>query len=558
MDSETASPGTNSELQESVLLVPPRLCQSAYALLVRTNCTPRPWHLQGRYGSRTRRSVDQERMALPILYDTCEELLEHADDELRDLLTGTEGVEVVQEPFVPSNRAQDLPAVDARIHAELAPAGNDDTSASCVPIQQEQQETAGSSSTEQPCHKRAKIEAPTSAPPSFTYAEMFAGIGGFGVALDALGGNCVFCSELEPACRAVYAQNNAIRSANLHGDIYKVPDDAIPSKGSVDLLVGGFPCQPFSSLGQQPGLEDPKGSLFLQIVRFLNLAQPQAFLLENVPGLLQMTETFQTIVTALEETGYHVTTEVCNARGLTATNRKRLFFVGLRKYSNGDDMPSFEFPYIPDLSLRAIDVVDYSNSEIPKVEWDLITLTDTQLTQLAEGNRKWKPGASMAWPNVVCDTLIAHYGNAVGRGGSQLVPMAAPGNPRRFSPRECARIMGFPNTFQLVGAMKISETTSDQRQQGDMARIKEQYRMVGNAVCPPLIAALASAVLEHCREIKGYTNHEDWVIWGRETAVRIALSATITHQCDGGGKKQISAASVPSSFAQHRKLELIR
>ena len=119
---------------------------------------------------------------------------------------------------------------------------------------------------------------------AFTFVELFAGIGGFRVGLQPLGGRCVFASELDPEAAAVYSRQFSKDDNGAHitcGDICTVPDDAIPPH---DMLTAGFPCQAFSSLGSQPGLGDAKGTLFLQIVRVLRLRQPRTFLLENVPG----------------------------------------------------------------------------------------------------------------------------------------------------------------------------------------------------------------------------------------------------------------------------------
>jgi DNA (cytosine-5)-methyltransferase 1 len=517
----------DQDQEEDVLVVPKRLCKSAFELLKRFDCVPRPWHLEGRFGSRTHR-INDELMGLPLI--SKERLMqkvkvqaqEHEPSELQELID-IQHVQVVRKPFTRSMRAREPPETDARIHPERAPKGWS------LPTSLFPRETT----TPLPPNKSETT-------PSFTYAEMFAGVGGFGVALDALGGECIFCSELEDFCRALYSKN--FDTSNLHGDIYKVPDDALPKKTSLDLLVGGFPCQPFSSLGEQPGLECPKGNLFLQIVRVLQHSQPKAFLLENVPGLLSMTENYTTIVNALTDAGYDVTTEVCSSRGVTATNRKRLFFVGLRN-DRETKSRSFEFPFVPDLKLRAADMVDYdysnSTDDDDDIDIDLLRLADTTMEQLLTCKR-WRP-ASMAWPNSVCDTIISHYGNAVGRGESQLVPCVAPYNPRRFSPRECARLMGFPNTFCLA----------DRREgQGEMAHIKEQYRMFGNAVCPPLIAALAGAVLAHCPGIAGcQQHHSGWVVWGRECSIRLSYAAMIPQP----SSSSITAASVSEEFLKKRK-----
>ena len=239
----------------------------------------------------------------------------------------------------------------------------------------------------------------------------------------------------------------------IYGDIYQVPETSFPvDSPPLDLLVGGFPCQPFSALGQQPGFDCPKGNLFLEIIRLLRVSKPKAFLLENVPGLVGMDETFKTIVSALENEGYDVAHEVCSARGLTVTGRKRLFLVGLRRIE--DDVGSegcrkrekFEFPFVPDLDLMFRDVLDYDN--LPLEELDILRLSDTTFDQLSN-NKRWRP-SRLAWPNTKGDTLTSHYGNSVGRGESQLVPCKSPYPPRRFSVREMARMMGFPNSYEFL------------------------------------------------------------------------------------------------------------
>lgn len=484
--------------QDWVLLVPPRLTQVAFQLLVRHALVARSWHLEGRYGSRTHRDTSTQLMGLPVLPAIFPALRENA--EWQAFFQSDDRIQVVVRPTVPSPRGKGLMTpVDARIHPERAPAH--DGSASYASL-----ETA--------------VQAKKTL---FTYAELFAGIGGFGVALQALGGQCVFCSELDEDCRALYTTNfPATAAANhLYGDIYQVTDHQLPAADAcLDLLVGGFPCQPFSRLGDQPGLADPRGQLFGQIVRVLRISQPRAFLLENVPGLLAMPEAYQTIVTALEEVGYDVTTEVCNARGLTAASRKRLFFVGLRRRNDPTTTTTasttprlFEFPYVPDLALRASHVISYEDDDDTD---DLLQISATQLDRLVHTNARWKP-AHLAWPDRVCDTLDAHYGNSIGKAGSQLVPRAAPLRPRRFSPRECARLMGFPAT-----AYQLPSLSERKAGQGEIAFCKQHYRMLGNAVCPPLVAALAGAVLGACLDDK-----EGWVAWGRATGVRLAWEATL-------------------------------
>lgn len=491
--------------KEWVIQIPPRLTKSAYQVLLACHAAPRQWHLEGRFGSRTNVIIKGESNGIPILYNEDQmKKMSLESDDLRDLLK-TEGVTVVETNFVQNHRTKDVaPEIDARIHPELEPAGYKIPNIKQTwPFEKQKGGTA------------------------FTYAEMFAGIGGFGVALEALGGKCVFYSELLEDCQSTYKLNFPDTNHNcIHGDIYEVPDSAFPQH--LDLLVAGFPCQPFSNLGEQPGFncEKGRGHLFLQIVRALKLSQPKAFLLENVPGLLGMKDTLDVIVKAFCEAGYRVNAEVCSARGLTATGRKRLFFVGIRedlsiqeseaastaKKLSLDDS-CYRFPFIPDLKLCAHDILDYNT--LDRVETEILTLTEETFEQLSR-NSRWKPH-HLAWPNKHCDTLTSHYGNAVGRGDSQLVPSPSPYPPRRFSVRECSRIMGFPNDFQFV----------DIRQgQGNMAYRKQCYRMLGNAVCPPLIAALAGSVLDAA----GVKMDRDSISWtwtqqGLDVAIKLSSAA---------------------------------
>lgn len=499
---------------EWVLLMPKQLAQTSFRTLVASGCMSRPWQLKGRHGSRTHPCPDGK-VGIPVVSKKV--VLRQAESfpDLKDLIETTAGVELVFKPYRATNRKLAPPPFDARIHPERAPKEE-----LIVDMKAPQSQTALTSTS--PAVKK----------PVFTFAELFAGIGGFGVALEALGGTCVFCSELSDQCRQVY-QKNFPSTKNLYGDIYAVRDEDLPHGENLDLLVGGFPCQPFSALGDQPGMNIPDGNLFQQIVRVLQVSKPSAFLLENVPGLLEMKDTFDIIVKAFEDSGYLVTTEVCNARGLTAQSRKRLFFVGLRKTDKQEEEP-FEFPYVPDLHLRARDVIYFEEDEEDSCEdaaasdylSPLLYLSDEQLEKLRTSGR-WRP-SDMVWPDIVCHTLVSHYGNSVTRGrhSTQLVPTN--GNPRRLSVRECARVMGFPSTFELL----------DKRpEQGDMAWFKVQYHMLGNAVCPPLIAALAGAVLQRCLLSSETKNNEsslsgvvsqaiDWVARGRSVAIQLALEAT--------------------------------
>ncbi|KAL9190810.1 hypothetical protein ACHAXT_000516 [Thalassiosira profunda] len=304
--------------KEHVLHLPARLTKTAYQTLLQSQVVPRQWHLEGRFGSRTHAVVGAERSlrGIPVLYDAMQlEEVAQTSPELRELLD-TDGVSIVEKEFVHNHRSKlDIPEVDARIHPELEPKG-----------------------FVLPDISLKRLDKSVVSDSAFTYGEMFGGIGGFGVALEQLGGKCVFYSEIDERCRETYALNFDTPLNCIHRDIYKVPDAAFPN--NLDLLVAGFPCQPFSTLGEQPGFHCDKGRghLYLEIVRALKSSRPKAFLFENVQGLLGLKDTLNEIVTAFRGAGYDVNFEVCSARGLTATNRKRTMSGDLLNIiANGDD-----------------------------------------------------------------------------------------------------------------------------------------------------------------------------------------------------------------------------
>ena len=553
---------TAAAAEEPVLLVPPQLTKSAYALLVKHGLVPRKWHLEGRYGSRTFRPSDfsspptptsqkrkmkkeataskdcdsasesiDRRMGLPLLESAVVNgelaMTTDADEEMKTLLA-TPGVEIIRRRVPHPKNAPKPEHIDATIHPDRAPAK--------IPLYRR-------------IHK-PDISHNSGATTAFTFMELFSGIGGFGVALEALGGQCLFASEINKNCNQVYMSNMAHPLKDeVHGDIYNIPDDAFPAEGRCNLLVAGFPCQPFSRLGAQPGFEDgDRGMLYSQIVRALKVSRPRTFLLENVQGLADMGDSLKEILASLNDVGYDVTTEVVSSRGLTAQSRKRLFFVGiLRNDYTGKPAkkrPQFSFPYVPDLALRAQDAIEYDNyCDTEADEYANYHLSAAQMEQLLSRSKRWKP-AKLAWPDTTLDVLDGHYGVTVSKGNSQLVPGSAPANPRVFTPRECARVMGFPNWFKIPNttAREDDETRTghtndtsrndndetDQNIVAERSHRKRLYLMFGNAVCPPLIAVLAGAVLA---EIMGGNDKRgsciDWRSKGLEVALSLSLEAVI-------------------------------
>lgn len=337
----------------------------------------------------------------------------------------------------------------------------------------------------------------------FTFIELFAGMGGFRVALEKLGGRCVFASEVDRFCCRNYQLN--FEGDRPAGDICRIPakettaDDVIsPTIPAHDLLVGGFPCQPFSSSGSRQGMEDPthKGVLFREIVRILTARQPKGFLLENVRGLLLHDDgkTLQIVVQELEGCGYRVQSEVLDAVKLLPQERCRLYIIGTRN-DLCQDGSKYTFPILPDLKRGVEDILHTSryhgNDALSEEEIEKLSLTLRQEEKVKSQNyTQQHPEARFLRDTTkAAKTIQSSYTKYMV--GSQFVPVSAlsehdvslTSNPllegerwRRFSSREAARLQGFPESFQLCH--------------------QRAYHMIGNAVAPPLIAMIVAPLLQ--------------------------------------------------------------
>jgi len=385
----------------------------------------------------------------------------------------------------------------------------------------------------------------------FSFCELFAGIGGFRIGLEAIGGRCVLASEWDPACCQAYVHNFGEDANLIAGDVHQL--DFAPFQG-VDLLVGGFPCQPFSALGLQPGLADPKGQLFRQIERFLREARPRAFLLENVPGLLTSEggSSLTAVVSALRAVGYAVRWEVVSSAPVTPQRRRRLYFVGIREQRHlehamgpspnttpvaaTDDFvfDAFEFPRLPELNVVFGDV---SESDM-----EAGTLSSRQFEGLRSACSKRGLHSVLLWDDQKAAPIVSHYGHDVSAGASQLRPQTAPRLPRLLTIRECLRIMAFPEAFTLPPAdftLPPADSTlppadplrGPRADEGtafppppsfvsEAARRRAAYRMIGNAVCPPIIAALAASLLAH---LEGPASASGGAEKWREASIRAAV-----------------------------------
>ena len=313
---------------------------------------------------------------------------------------------------------------------------------------------------------------------TFTFIDLFAGIGGFRVALEELGGRCVFSSEWNKFSRITYKANFG---EEPEGDITKIDAAEIPDH---DILAAGFPCQPFSiagvskknSLGMPHGFLDKlKGNLFFDIARILKEKKPKAFILENVKNLESHDRgrTFAVIRRTLtSDLGYSIFWKVIDASTYVPQHRERIIIVGFRKDLYPD--PAFFFPCPVKKKRKVADILD---AEVP----EKYTLTDhlwEYLQNYAEKHRRKGNGFGFGLidpsKDGVTRTLSARYH----KDGSEILIKQEGKNPRRLTPAECRRLMGFPDWFVIP----VSDA--------------QAYRQFGNAVVPYVVRDVAEKVLE--------------------------------------------------------------
>jgi len=309
-----------------------------------------------------------------------------------------------------------------------------------------------------------------------TFIDLFAGIGGTRLAFEKCGAKCVFSSEWDRQSQTTYHENFGEWPA---GDITKINETDIPDH---DILVAGFPCQPFSiagvskknSLGKAHGFADKtQGTLFFDILRILKEKQPRAFLLENVRNLKSHDggKTFEVIIKCLEDLGYHIDQRVIDGALVVPQHRERILIVGTKPALD------FDFPSVHEISKYRL--AEKLGDILEKNVLAKYTLTDhlwNYLQNYAEKHRKAGNGFGfgLVGPDNITRTLSARYY----KDGSEILVKQYRKNPRRLTPRECARLMGFPDTFKI----KVSDT--------------QAYRQFGNSVVVPVIEAVASNIVK--------------------------------------------------------------
>jgi DNA (cytosine-5)-methyltransferase 1 len=296
----------------------------------------------------------------------------------------------------------------------------------------------------------------------YKFIDLFAGVGGIRIPFDELGAKCVFSSEWDKFSQITYEANYGEKP---HGDITKIKEDEIPP---FDILLAGFPCQPFSHAGLKKGFEDARGTLFYEICRIVHHHKPKVLFLENVKGFKSHDKgnTFKTVKEALTDLGYTVYTQVLNARDFgTPQNRERIYIIAFK----GKIPFDFPLPYRTPTSVGKI---------LEKQVDDKYTISDRlwqghqrrKLEHIEKGNGF---GYSLfdAQSNYTSTISARYY-----KDGSEILIKQENKNPRKITPREAARLQGFPESFVIP----VSDV--------------QAYKQFGNSVSVPVIRAIAEEI----------------------------------------------------------------
>ena len=325
-------------------------------------------------------------------------------------------------------------------------------------------------------------EEPSRNPDGYTFIDLFAGIGGMRIAFEAAGAQCVYSNEWNKYSQQTYYANFGVQP---DGDITKVPAENIPDH---DILVAGFPCQPFSiagvskknSLGRATGFEDKtQGTLFFDICRILKAKRPKAFMLENVKNLCSHDRgrTFKVIQESLAELNYKIFYQVVDGKDYVPQHRERIVIVGfdMLRYENNIDFhfdlhPLKRKPVLRDILESKVD----SKYTLSDKLWDYLQNYAAKHREAGNGF-----GYGIAPPDGITRTMSARYY----KDGSEILIEQKGKNPRRLTPRECARLQGFPDTFKIP----VSDT--------------QAYKQFGNSVVVPLMTEIAKLIVIHLEQL---------------------------------------------------------
>jgi len=311
----------------------------------------------------------------------------------------------------------------------------------------------------------------------FTFIDLFAGIGGMRLAFESAGGECVFTSEWDAYAQKTYSANF---EGEIFGDITQLTNmEDCPEH---DILVAGFPCQPFSiagvskhnALGREHGFKNKtQGTLFFDVARIIDAKRPAAFLLENVKNLVShdRKRTFATILDTLQnDLGYDVHWKILDGQARVPQHRERIYIVGFR-------LPTpFKFPVLETRRKKLSEILEPR----PDRKYTLTAHLWNYLQEYALKHREAGNGFGFglvdpADPGAVTRTLSARYYKD---GSEILIYQGDASPPRRLTPRECARLMGFPDDFEIP----VSDTRA--------------YKQFGNSVVVPVVEAVAREMVK--------------------------------------------------------------
>ncbi len=317
----------------------------------------------------------------------------------------------------------------------------------------------------------------------FKFIDLFAGIGGFRLALEKLGGNCVFSSEINPHACEMYQANYG---ENPFCDITKLDPNTLPN---FDILCGGFPCQAFSIAGKKLGFEEARGTLFFDICRILKIKKPKVVLLENVKNLKDHDKgnTLKVILSSLEDLGYHVQYKLFNAKDFgVPQNRERIIIVATLE-------KAFDFNKVQ-LSEQNIcikDILEENKDYLAKNSYTLLETTNQNspsgLIFAGYMNKTIRKGVNPnnlnlsrvhRQPNRIYSVLGTHPTLSSQESAGRYYVLLENNEVRKLTINECYRLMGFPSDFKLLGSKN------------------NLYARIGNSVCVPMIEKIGEEIIQ--------------------------------------------------------------
>lgn len=307
----------------------------------------------------------------------------------------------------------------------------------------------------------------------FKFIDLFAGIGGFRVAMESVGGHCAFSSEWDKNAQNTYKENFGYTPK---GDITKIKEREVPNH---DILCAGFPCQAFSISGKQLGFGDTRGTLFFEVARIAKYHKPKVLFLENVKNFVSHDKgkTLETVKNILESLGYKVHYKVLNASDYGCpTARQRVYIIGVHKSITkafSFPLPTYKKIYLDDILEKEVNETYFIKREdikilLPGVQTP--ALEPIKIGIISYGRQ----GERIYSTQGHAITLSAHGGGPAAKTGAYLTPKGI----RKLTPKECARVMGFPKNFKLPN------------------KDHQAYKQFGNSVAIPVVKAIAKQIIQ--------------------------------------------------------------